>query len=73
VFQDSIILSIVFSCEKAKLTLWGDLVHIFNEEDIGKQTVIILTSVMIQSPRFKGTFFYILYLLLYLVVGLHQL
>jgi hypothetical protein len=70
---ETIILSIVFSGEKAKLTLWGDLAHIFNEEDIGKQTVIIITSVMIQSPRFKGTFFYIVYLLLYFVVALHQM
>jgi hypothetical protein len=28
----------------------------FNEDSIGKQTVIILTSVMIQSPSFKGMF-----------------
>jgi hypothetical protein len=54
------------------LTLWGDLTHIFNDEDIEKQVVIILTSVMIQSPRFKDTF-YVVYLLLYFVVGLQQM
>jgi hypothetical protein len=64
---------IFFNGEKAKLPLWGDLAHIFNDEDIGKQTVIIITSVMIQSPRFKGTFFYVVYLLLYFVVGLQQM
>jgi hypothetical protein len=50
-------LTIYFSSEKARMTLWWDLAHFFNEDSIGKQTFIILTSVMIQSPRFKGTFF----------------
>jgi hypothetical protein len=49
--------TLIFSSgENAKLTLWGDLAHIFNDEDIGKQIVITLTSIMIQSPIFKGTF-----------------
>jgi hypothetical protein len=61
---------ILSSGEKAKLTLWGDVAHIFNDENIEKQTVIIITLIMIQSPRFKGTFFYFVYLLLYFVVGL---
>jgi hypothetical protein len=65
--------TLIFSSgKKAKLTLWGDLTHIFNDEDIEKQVVIILTSVMIQSPRFKDTF-YVVYLLLYFVVGLQQM
>jgi hypothetical protein len=50
-----------FQWRKGKIDLMERSSALFNEEDIGKQTIIILTSIMIQSPRFKGTFFYIIY------------
>ena len=50
--------TLIFSGEKAKLTLWGELAHYFNEDVTGKHTVVIVTSTMILSPRFKGNFIF---------------
>jgi hypothetical protein len=47
---------ITFRGEKAKLTLWGDLAHYLSEDDIGNHKVLIITSMMVFSPRFKGKF-----------------
>ena len=48
--------TILFSGERAKVTLWGDLAHYFSEDVVGKKTVVIVTSIMVLIPRFKGNF-----------------
>jgi hypothetical protein len=46
--------------EKAKLTLWGDLAHYLSEVVIGNHKVLIITSTMVLSPRFKGKFSFVI-------------
>jgi hypothetical protein len=51
---------ITFRGEKAKLTLWGELAHYLSEDDIGNHKVLIITSTMVLSPRFKGKFSFVI-------------
>jgi hypothetical protein len=39
-----------------KITLWGDLAHFVTEELIEKPTTIVVTSVLVMSPQYKGEF-----------------
>lgn len=43
-----------FRGEKAKITLWGELAHYLSEDVIGKHTVLIVTSTMVEASKFKG-------------------
>ncbi|XP_062190234.1 uncharacterized protein LOC133893262 isoform X6 [Phragmites australis] len=40
--------------EKIRITLWGKLAHYLNEDVIGKHTVVIVTSTMVETSMFKS-------------------
>lgn len=43
-----------FSGEKVRVTLWGELAHYISEDLTENQTVIIVTSTMVESFKFQG-------------------
>jgi hypothetical protein len=45
--------------EKAKITLWGDLAHAITEKVIRNPTVIVVISIMVIGPQYKGKFYLI--------------
>ena len=43
-----------FSGEKVRVTLWGELAHYISEDLTENQTVIIVTSTMVESFKIQG-------------------